>query len=489
MKKQIVLIMVDSQRQDMLSCYSGGAWPTPHLDGLAAEGTRFTKAYTCQPVCGPARSALFTGLYPHSNGMWGNSMQLGQNVKNAGEWLAGRSIARGYIGKWHLDGGDYFGYGKCPAGYDPDYWYDMRNYLDEFPPEERTASRENMTGVTREIRAEDTYAHRCSDRALRFLDAHKEQDFFLTLSYDEPHDPSQCPQSYLKELRESGYQFPRTPNVEDSLEGKPAHQRVWAEFSEGIDFATLCKNNEGFLACNRFVDDEIGRVVEKIRTACPDAMVIYTADHGEMFLSHHLIGKGAAMYDEITKVPFLIRGGGFPSGAVYETPVSHIDLLPTVLDYFSLPIPRMLQGRSLLHHKEGKPRDIFMEFTRYEVDHDGFMGFQPIRCIFDGRYKLVLNLLTSDELYDLKEDPCEMENRVEDPTLSTVRDALHDRLIEQMNQTRDPMRGYYWHCRPWRKGPKPSFHHTGYTRQLEEEDFVQLDYSTGLAMTKATRKK
>lgn len=107
--KQAVLIMVDTQRQDMLSCYDADAAPTPVLDALAREGMQFTNGYTCQPVCGPARSAIFTGLYPHSNGMIANSMQLGANTKTAGEWLSPHGIECGYIGKWHLDGGDYFG--------------------------------------------------------------------------------------------------------------------------------------------------------------------------------------------------------------------------------------------------------------------------------------------------------------------------------------------------------------------------------------------
>ena len=74
------------------------------------------------------------------------------------------------------------------------------------------------------------------------------------------------------------------------------------------------------------------------------------------------------------------------------------------------------------------------------------MGFQPIRCIFDGRYKLVINLMTSDELYDLQEDPYEQENLILDKAYAKIRNNLHDRLIEQMNVTRDVFRGYYWHC-------------------------------------------
>ncbi|HOQ29474.1 MAG TPA: sulfatase-like hydrolase/transferase, partial [Armatimonadota bacterium] len=85
--QQVVLIMTDTQRFDMLGCYGNPDMRTPCLDRLAAGGVRFDRAYTCQPVCGPARSALFTGTFPHSNGMWSNSMALGDNVKTIGQRL------------------------------------------------------------------------------------------------------------------------------------------------------------------------------------------------------------------------------------------------------------------------------------------------------------------------------------------------------------------------------------------------------------------
>ena len=112
---QIVFIMTDTQRTDMLGCYGNPDMKTPNLDRLARDGVRFDKAYTCQPVCGPARSALFTGTFPHSNGSWGNSMPLGANVKTVGQRLTDSGIHSAYIGKRHLDGGDYFGMGRRPA--------------------------------------------------------------------------------------------------------------------------------------------------------------------------------------------------------------------------------------------------------------------------------------------------------------------------------------------------------------------------------------
>jgi uncharacterized sulfatase len=142
---------------------------------------------------------------------------------------------------------------------------------------------------------------------------------------------------------------------------------------------------------------------------------------------------------------------------------------------------------------EAKPSDvIFMEFGRYEIDHDTFGGFQPVRAAHEGRHKLVINLMTSDELYDLETDPEEMVNLIGSEQHAAVRDSLHDQILEWMNRTRDPFRGYYWERRPWRTdAPEATWACAGMTRQRENEEYEprQLDYDTGLEMTEAVRKK
>lgn len=494
--RKIVFIMVDTQRWDMLGCYGNPDLKTPNLDRLAGEGIRFDRAYTCQPVCGPARAALFTGTWPHTNGSWGNSMPLGQTIRTLGQRLANANLHTAYIGKWHLDGGDYFGYGICPEGWDPDYWYDMRTYLEELPEEERLRSRQFATCLEEGFSEEFTYGNRCSNRAIDFLEKHAEEDFCLVVSYDEPHGPCLCPAPFNTMYRD--YEFPKTPSVWDRLENKPAHQKAWAGNAVNRDNEALKIKRAAFFGCNSYVDYEIGRVLAAIERHAPDALVVYTADHGDALASHSIGGKGPAMYDEITRIPFLVRWPGVaPAGTVCPHPVSHIDVVPTLLAAAGAAVPPCLEGKSMVPtfaDPTARPNDcVFMEFNRYEVDHDCFGGFQPVRCAFDGRYKFVLNLLCEDELYDLETDPYELANLLDSPDHAAIRDRLHDRLLQWMNETRDPFRGYYWERRPWRTDARPAtWGYTGMTRQREDDPEYeprQLDYDTGLAMKTATRGK
>ncbi len=494
MKRQIIFLMTDTTRKDMLGCYGNPSMKTPNLDQLAAEGIRYENAYTCQPVCGPARSAIFTGTFPHTNGMVTNSIAMGANVKTIGQRLRDNGIECGYIGKWHLDGGDYFGLGICPEGWNPDYWYDMKCYLEELTEEERVRSRDPMECYLEDFSESFTYAHRCSDRALQFIHAYKDQDFFLAVSYDEPHGPSLCPAPY--NTMYDDFQFESCPSFQDDLSKKPFLQQVWAGknlHSPESEINHPSRSLSLFLGCNSYADYEIGRVLDEIKRLIPDAMVIFTSDHGDMLGSHRLFSKNAAAYKEVANIPLLIKGGA--QNCVVHAPASHIDLAPTIMEYFGLPIPKLLEGKSMLSQIQDPSQAVndvvFTEFTRYEVDHDGFGGLQIMRAVISDKYKLVIHLLDSDEFYDLSADPYEVNNLIYDENYQDIRNKLHDKLLAHMNETRDLYRGYQWRMRPWRKGYTPTWDNEGYTRQRENEEYEprQLDYDTGLPMETAIRKK
>ena len=133
--------------------------------------------------------------------------------------------------------------------------------------------------------------------------------------------------------------------------------------------------------------------------------------------------------------------------------MSHIDFVPTVLDFFAVPRPDLLHGTSLLPQFQAPNRavndHVFIEFNRFEIDHDGFGAFAPIRCIVDAQHKLAINLLDTDEFYVRRDDPLELRNAVNDPAYAAVRERMHRQLVQWMNRTRDPLRGPHWMRRAW----------------------------------------
>ncbi|HEY8837585.1 MAG TPA: sulfatase-like hydrolase/transferase [Dehalococcoidia bacterium] len=459
-----VFILTDTQGVNVLGAYGHPELRTPHIDRLATQGITFERAYTTCPLCTPARAGLFTGRYAHTAGAWVNGLPLGSTVKHMGQRFADQGYRTAYTGKWHLDGHDYFGNGLCPDGWDDAYWYDARRHLESLNPEQRTLWRQGLRSIEalqdRQIGPEFTFGHQVSNRAIQFLETaqrHGDQPFLLVVSYDEPHGPFTCPPEYAEPFRD--YRYPLGPSGFDDLANKPVYQQEWAA-------ARRNASRDGFahqplyFGCNSFVDAEIGRVLAAVdRHAAENTWVIFTSDHGEMLGSHGLGGKSAAVYEEIAHIPLIVRPpraaeGMADAGARLTTTVGHIDLLPTMLGLAGLPVPAALEGQTLeplLRGEEAPERSAFVEFHRFELPGDGLGGFFPMRAIVRGSYKLAINLLDTDELYDLASDPAEVQNRIDDPAYAAIRDRLHDALLDWMYANRDPFRSPAWERRPWRQ--------------------------------------
>ena len=486
-RPSFVLILTDTQGANVFGCYGHPELDTPNIDRLAQTGVRFERAYTTCPVCTPARAGLFTGIYPHTAGAWTNNVALGDNIKTMGQRLRDSGYRTGYVGKWHLDGHDYFGTGICPDGWEEEYWYDGKRYLDQLSEEEITLWRRGLNSVedlrAHDVRPEFTWAHRVSDRAVRFLEARggSDEPFLLVASYDEPHHPYTCPPEYAERFADYGY--PVGPAAFDDLASKPAHQREWAD-SARVSLEAGRFHHPLYFGCNAFVDREIGRVIDAAHAHSPgNTYVIFTSDHGDMMGAHRLVGKGPVMYEEITRMPLIVEGPGVEAGTTNRTLVSHIDLLPTLLGLAGAPVPPILEGESLvaqLSGHEDPEKRVALEFNRYEIEHDSWGGFQPVRCLVEGKHKLVLNLLHTDELYDLEADPAELTNLIDDPAHAAIRDALHDHLLDWQNEKRDPFRGPCWERRPWRTSRRLQWRGEFRPRPADGYAPEVRDYDTGL---------
>ena len=507
-RPNFVLIMTDTQATNVLGCYGHPELRTPRIDGLAAQGITFDRAYTTSPLCTPARAALFTGRYPQNCGAWVNGLPLGTSFPHMGQRFRDLGYKTGYTGKWHLDGHDYFGNGRCPDGWDDAYWYDGRRHLDSLSDEERLLWRQGLRTYEalkeHDVQADWCWGHRVSDRAVSFLEAasqgqeHQEQPFLLVVSYDEPHGPFTCPPEYVEPFLD--YNYPLGPAAFDDTATKPAHQQEWAAMRERLGHSRdeHAQITPLYFGCNSFVDQEIGRVIDAVDRFSPDnTWIVFTSDHGEMMGSHGINSKGATVYQDMANIPLIVRPPrgrlAARAGSRIGAAVSHADVLPTFLDLASAEVPPALEGGSLTPMLRGDggaddpERSVFVVFHRYEMPGDAQGGFTPMRAIVKGDRKLALHLLDTDELYDLSDDPHELHNRIEEPSSAAVRDALHDELIDWMYAVRDPFRSPAWERRPWRD---PSTYRLTWQggwqgkRQGWEDGYApsRLEYGTGLPL-------
>jgi uncharacterized sulfatase len=484
-RPSFVFLMVDTQDTRLVGAYGNPAMRTPHLDALADDGVLFERAYTSSPLCTPARAGIFTGMMSHTAGAWTNSLGLYEKVQTMGTRFHAAGYRSAYVGKWHLDGHDYFGDGICPPGWEDRYWYDGRRYLEELSEDDRVRWRQKLSSykslVEADVQAGFTWAHRSTNRALEFLSEAGDDPFVLVVSYDEPHHPWVCPPEFVEPFLD--YELPIGPSVQDDLADKPAHHLEWSRAvrARASDRGTL--RFPIYFGCNSYVDHEIGRVIDAARER-RDTWILYTADHGDMLGAHRLFNKGPAMYEEITRIPLIIRAPGARSGSRNPSVVSHLDLLPTMLGAAGVEVPPALVGAPLVgllnDERQDLEREAFIEYNRYEVAHDGFGGGQPIRCLVRWPWKLVLNLMDRDELYHLGDDPHELRNRIDEPGCAAERDSVHDALLDMMDRERDPMRGWHWERRSWRPIQRRGF--DGPTRPNPPDGWrpSYLEYFTGL---------
>ncbi|MCF6175624.1 MAG: sulfatase-like hydrolase/transferase [Victivallaceae bacterium] len=466
-KPNFVIIITDSQGANATGCYGHPELKTGNIDKLAQQGIRFERAYSTCPVCTPARAGIFTGLNPSKTGSFTNNLALGENIKTMGQRFSDLGYNTAYSGKWHLEGHDYFGIGKCPDGWAPEYWYDGKNYLDDLGPEKSLLWRQGLESPAaikeHNIQSEFTWAHRVSDRGTDFINQQNDdKPFLLVVSYDEPHHPSTCPYSYIEPFENFKYKL--TPAANDPLTNKPAQHIERAKC--GLWFDTNRDTYDGalYFGSIHYVDHQIGRIIKAVEDRCPDnTYIIFTSDHGSMMGGHRLEEKGSIMYDDCTRIPFIIKEPNSKNaGKIISTPINHTDILPTLYEYAGFGTVPIFDGKSLVpviaETIDEATQFTYMEFTRHTINHDGNGGYQPIRAIVQQSYKLVINLLDSDELYNLDDDPDELDNLINDNNHAEIRDKLHQQLLSYMNKSSDPFRGYYWERRSWSNSRTMQWH-------------------------------
>jgi arylsulfatase len=453
-KPNLLFLWTDEQRADTMAVYGNRRIHAPNLNRLANQSTVFRNAYVTQAVCTPNRAAVMTGLWPHTCGCTTNNIPLPADVPCINELLDDADYRTAYMGKWHL-GDEIFaqhgfeewvgmedGYrGHYGPGRDRDarsayhHWLVERGYN---PGSKGTFSRGFAAGLP----IEHCKPKFLEEQACDFLRRNRNEPFMLNVNFLEPHMPFTGPLNEEHSLEE--VELPS--NFDDPLDrNEPLRYRLLQaayrkQYPSEQAVRSLIRKYWGLVTQ---VDRSVGVILDTLERVglADNTIVVYTSDHGDMMGSHHLVAK-TVMYEESTRVPWLIRAPGQRRQQVIENPVSQIDLVPTLLDLMGSEAGEDLPGKSLVPSIcDDKPNDedVFIEWnpgcgfkapkqvdfaTREEIKR---VEQESTRSVVsaDG-WKLCLSDLDKCQLFNLRADPHETTNLFDS--------GLHDDVIARLTR-------------------------------------------------------
>lgn len=421
MKTNIIFYFSDQQRHDTLN-----ETVTPNLMDLADEGVLFENSYTCQPVCGPARACLQTGVYATQNKCYWNGIALPDNIKPLAQYFNEAGYETAYIGKWHLASDRLPSIGlhcektavpKEKRGGYKDYW--MAADVLEFTSHGYDGY--VFDGDNNKVEFKGYRADCINDFALDYLDKKtSDKPFFMFISQIEPHH--QNDHHRYEGPTETVPKFLDYPLPDDLT------------FLDG-DYKEMYPD---YIAAINRIDENVGRLIEKLKEKglYDNTVIIYTSDHGSHFKTRNLEYKRSC-HDSAIHTPLIISGGIFKGGKTDDRLVSLIDLPPTLLQIAGIDIPESFMGKSLVDEiTSGEERDcVFLQISESQCG----------RAIRTKKYKYSVRapfpsgnavhsspVYFEDYLYDLEKDPIEKYNLIKDPKYKQIREELKEMLIREM---------------------------------------------------------
>lgn len=453
-----LFINTDQQRLDSLGCYGCQVARTPNLDRLAAEGVRFDRCITPNPVCMPARASWFTGQYPSHHGCWQNGVPLDP----ASDMIHTRLKAAGYhtalIGKIHLDNiwmrrtpHPKYGFDlllECEG--DPyckdEYfqWLEQHGLFASYMAQFKAGGHNER--YVRDIPLEFHQNTWITNHVAEYFQARRTdgKPFFLSVGFFDPHHPFDPVEPYASQFRAEDMPAPITGDDEAAMTPYARERRK--------GYAAVCGDPKrvggtiaAFHAMMAHLDDAVGRILVALRASGlqDSTVIVFTSDHGELLGDHGMLHKGPFFFDSSIRVPMIwsfpvawnVRGvdTGFASG---------VDLAPTVAELAGIPGPHRMQGRPLFG-RDGRlrpvpARDAALTEWRGERINEGVNApsTPAVRCLVTDDWKFV-HYQGKDfgELYDRRHDPCELRNLWADPARQGVVREMRERLLAFVLET------------------------------------------------------
>jgi arylsulfatase A-like enzyme len=416
-RPNVIVFFTDQQRWDSTGVHGNPLELTPNFDRLARRGTHLYRSFTCQPVCGPARSCLQTGLYATTTGCFKNGIPLPENAKTLAHHFREAGYDTGYIGKWHLASGERGAVREEQRG-GYEYWL-ASNALEFTSDSYRAEMYDNDNQL---VKLPGYRVDAQTDAAIRYIDAHQQNPFFLFVSYLEPHHQNHLDDYPPPDGYRERYAARWIPPDLAALGGS-THQHL-----------------AGYWGMVKRLDEALGRLMDALKSLnlADNTVVLFTSDHACHFKTRNGEYKRSC-HESSIRVPTFLAGPGFEGGGQIRELVSLIDLPPTLLETAGLPVPAEMQGRSILPlvRRQGAdwPEEMFVQISEAQVG----------RAVRTRRWKYSVTApdkkgsqdpasdrYAEEFLYDLEADPYELANLIGLDSHQEVARVMRERLLRRM---------------------------------------------------------
>ncbi|MEE8150387.1 MAG: alkaline phosphatase family protein [Nitrosomonadaceae bacterium] len=474
--KNVLFITADQWRADCLSSMNHPCVKTPNLDKLAQDGVLFRNHYAQAAPCGPARASLYTGMYLQNHRIVRNGTPL--DARHSNFALEARKggydpLLFGYTdvspdprtrAPGDPDLKKYEGVlpGLTPAvlldsealpwltylkgkGYEtPLGPWEIHRPVANYP----NSANRGPTFAPPHYKAEDSLTAFLTDEVLKYLSIKQNRPWFIYLSYLRPHPPFIAPEPYNTMYDPQDIPIPvKAENAQIESQDHPwlSHyinnqkQKLWygqvAKNNVKLDGYDIRQIRATYYGLISEVDHQIGRLIEflKENDFYDNTLIIFTTDHGEQLGDHWLFGK-SGYFDQSFHIPLIIRDPELDAqyGQVVDDFTESIDVLPTILDWINLDIPTQCDGWSLLSYSKGLKPDVVRKEAHWGYDFRDIeeqrvqqeLGLRMDQCtlnvIRDKKFKYVHFTALPPLLFDLENDPNELNNCAEDPAYVSI---------------------------------------------------------------------
>ncbi len=437
----VVFILSDDHRYDVMS-FLGHPWvETPAMDAMARDGVYFENAMVTTSLCSPSRASILTGQYMHNHGVVDNNVLTPPDTKFFPQYLQAAGYQTGYFGKWHMGG-----HSDAPRpGFDR--WVSFKGQGHYYPPENLKNWSLNVDGES--IPQKGYITDELTDYAIDWLDSSvkgSDKPFFMYLSHKGVHGMFHPAERHAG--RYAGKLLPEPKTMADTPENykdKPMWLRNQRNSWHGVDFAyhqdtDIAEHYRLYCEALLSVDDSIARVRKWLKEngVADNTLVMYMGDNGFQWGEHGLIDKRTA-YEASMRVPLLgVCPKRWKPGTKVEQVVANIDIGPTALEAAGLTTPEHMDGQSFHRLASGdmKPSDwrqnlLYEYYWEYNYPHT-----PTTLALRAPQYKFIQyhGIWDIDELYDMKNDPHEQHNLIFSPKhqqqITKMRADLHQILVD-----------------------------------------------------------